>query len=232
MPRTGYVRRSTAILLPRETREDVQQLLDLPLPVALRAGAERVGHARFDVAAEEELLYLLERTLHRRDLEQDVDAVRLARDHPLQPLHLALDAPGPPQRLLLRRLVDHVYTLRGYYAPAPRAVKPSGPGKWPAAACSGGRLKATGTARPVPRLATTSRAANVRARTDSAAPPTQASDHAPWSDASSAGSARAIRSRESRGGARRQARDDRRKGDAVPLREISILSDGRCARPV
>ncbi len=43
-----------------------------------------------------------QRALHRRDLQQDVRRSRRRRDHPLQPLHLPLDAPQPPAGLGLR----------------------------------------------------------------------------------------------------------------------------------
>jgi len=58
------------------------------------------------VATEEELLDLLERT-HRRDLQEDVDAVGFAVDHALQALHLPFDPPQPSQRFRLGRRVDH-----------------------------------------------------------------------------------------------------------------------------
>src|SRR2546426_5799243 len=48
----------------------------------------------------------LERALDGGDLHQDVDAVRLVVDHPLEPLHLPLDPAEPSQDLGLRLLVD------------------------------------------------------------------------------------------------------------------------------
>src|SRR5436309_14616745 len=99
--------------LPPEPREHVEQLVDLLLTLALRARAQRVGHARLDVPAQQELLDLLEGALHGRDLEQDVDAVRLAVDHPLETLHLPLDPAQAAEDLGLRLLVDHPYTPWG-----------------------------------------------------------------------------------------------------------------------
>jgi hypothetical protein len=40
------------------------------------------------VAAEQQLLHLLERALHGRDLQEDVHAVGVVCDHALQALHL------------------------------------------------------------------------------------------------------------------------------------------------
>ena len=57
--------------------------------------------------AEQELLALLERALHGGDLEQDVHAVGVVLEHPLQPLHLSLDAPQPAARLGFGLLVEH-----------------------------------------------------------------------------------------------------------------------------
>src|SRR5262245_30893302 len=99
--------------LAPEPREHVEQFVDLLLALALRARANRVGHARLDVPAQQELLDLLERALHCRDLEQDVDAVRLAVDHPLETLYLPLDPSEPPQGLGLRLLVDHTLYPQG-----------------------------------------------------------------------------------------------------------------------
>src|SRR3989441_11508442 len=99
-------RASSSSLAP-EPREHVQQLVDLLLALRLRARANRVDDARLDVPAQQKLLDLVERALHRRDLEQDVDAVRLAVDHPLEPLHLPLDPTQPSERLGLRLLVEH-----------------------------------------------------------------------------------------------------------------------------
>src|SRR6267142_5846431 len=115
--------------LPPEPSEHVEQLVDLLLALALRPRPQRVGHARFDVSAEQELLDLLERALHGRDLEQDVDAVRLAVDHPLETLHLPFDPAQAPEDLRLRLLVDHpvppgAIPPGGSIDPAPRAVNP------------------------------------------------------------------------------------------------------------
>src|SRR5262245_8404407 len=102
--------------LTSEAREHVEQLVDLLLALALGAGAQRVGDARLDVPAEQELLDLIERSLDGGDLEQDVDAIRVAVDHPLETLHLPLDPAQPTERLGLRRLVDH-RVLPGAYTP-------------------------------------------------------------------------------------------------------------------
>src|SRR5256886_14360954 len=116
--------RSSAPSLPSEAGEDVEQLVALLLPLASRARAHRVGHARLDVAPEQELLDLLEGPLHCGDLHQDVDAVRLVVDHPLEPLHLSLDPAHPPEDLGLRLLVDHALIPPwGSIPPGARRVK-------------------------------------------------------------------------------------------------------------
>src|SRR5207302_485066 len=98
--------------LPGESREHIEQLVDLLLPLAARARAQHVGDARLDVTAQEEPSHLLERALRRRDLQEDVDAVRVGADHPLEPLYLSLDPAQPPEHLPLRLDVDHARRRR------------------------------------------------------------------------------------------------------------------------
>src|SRR2546425_6464223 len=105
-------RASSSPLAP-ERGEHVEELVDLLLAFAFGPRTNRVGDARLDVPAQQELLDLLERALHRRDLEQDVDAVRLTVDHPLEALHLPLDPPEASERLRLCLVVDHAYTPWG-----------------------------------------------------------------------------------------------------------------------
>src|SRR5262249_4297552 len=99
--------------LAPEAWQHAEQLVDLLLALTLRARTNGVGHARLDVPAQQELLDLLERALYRRDLEQDVDAVCLAVDHPLETLHLPLDPSEPTEGLGLRLLVDHLVYPQG-----------------------------------------------------------------------------------------------------------------------
>src|SRR5207302_9874599 len=87
------------------------------------ARAHGVGDARLDVPAEQELLALLERALHRGDLQQDVHAVGVVLEHALPPLHLALDPPQPAPRLALGLLVEHPIPPVGTIPPGPTAVK-------------------------------------------------------------------------------------------------------------
>src|ERR671923_27258 len=68
-----------------QAREHVEQLVDLLLAVAAAPRAHGVGDAGLDVAAKQQFLALLERALHGRDLQQDVDAVRVVLEHALQP---------------------------------------------------------------------------------------------------------------------------------------------------
>src|SRR2546427_5442452 len=105
-------RASSSSLAP-DPGEHVEELVDLLLAFAFGARTNRVGDARLDVPAQQELLDLLERALHRRDLEQDVDAVRLAVDHPLETLHLPLDPTQSAEGLGLRLRVDHPIPPRG-----------------------------------------------------------------------------------------------------------------------
>src|SRR5262249_33965025 len=100
---------STPPSFSSEASEDIEQLVDLPLSVVLRAGSDGVGDARLDVASEKELLDLLQRALHGGDLKQDVDAVRVGVDHALESLDLSFDPSEPPDGLRLRRRVDHRY---------------------------------------------------------------------------------------------------------------------------
>ena len=61
----------------------------------------------------------LERLRGRRDLREDVDAVLVFFDHPLQPADLALDAAQPLQiRVLLAGVARHASTVRQPAEPA------------------------------------------------------------------------------------------------------------------
>src|SRR5207249_10745919 len=91
-------------------------------------GAEGVGDARCEVAAEQQRLHLLERTLHRGDLEEDVHAVGVVADHPLETLDLPFDAAQSAQRLRLGGVVQHPGTLRGYSQATRAACQTIGPG--------------------------------------------------------------------------------------------------------
>ena len=74
------------------------------------ARGERIGDAVLDVVVEELERDALERGLHGGDLREDVDAVAILLDHPLDPAHLALDPVQPlDERLLVLRVaVRHV----------------------------------------------------------------------------------------------------------------------------
>ena len=56
------------------------------------AGRERAGDAVVHVVVEDPEGEALERGVHGGDLREDVDAVAVVLDHPLDPAHLALDA--------------------------------------------------------------------------------------------------------------------------------------------
>src|SRR5262245_3759878 len=135
-----------------EAREHLEQLVHLLLPVPRVARANRLRHARSDVPAEEELLHLLHRSLHGGELEQDVHAVLVLLHHPLDALHLALDAPEAPERLGPRVLVDHrVPPVNGARARSIRATwYPASATKmclivWPLTTCPAARMAASST---------------------------------------------------------------------------------------
>ena len=65
-----------------------------------------------DVIVEHLQAHALERRHCRSDLGQDVDAVPVLLDHPLDPTHLPLDAPQPLADRLLVVAVRHARTLR------------------------------------------------------------------------------------------------------------------------
>ena len=62
------------------------------LLVYVRTGGERAGDAVVDVVVEDPIRDAVERGRDRADLRQDVDAVAVLRDHPLDAAHLPLDA--------------------------------------------------------------------------------------------------------------------------------------------
>ena len=57
---------------------------------------------------EEEPLHLLDGSLHRRQLKEDIHAVLVFLNHALYSLHLPLDAPKPAEGLAPSLIVDHV----------------------------------------------------------------------------------------------------------------------------
>ena len=61
------------------------------------AGRDRVAHAVAEVVLHETDRHALQRLVHGGDLGQDVDAVGVLVDQPLQPPDLALDASQPGQ---------------------------------------------------------------------------------------------------------------------------------------
>ena len=76
-----------------------------------------------DVVLEEPGADLLERGLDRGDLGEDVDAVAVLLDHPLDAAHLSLDAvQAPGQRLLVLGVAMHQMTSRREKAPQAQAV--------------------------------------------------------------------------------------------------------------
>src|SRR4030095_5101255 len=72
--------------------QHVQQLVDLLELLLALAAADGVVDAMLDMVLEHLVLHLLEGGPYGLQLGQDVDAVALLIDHPLNAAHLALDA--------------------------------------------------------------------------------------------------------------------------------------------
>jgi len=95
--------------------QDLQQLVDLGLPLALAAAMEGVRHAMPEVIAQGLLLDLVERRPHRANLGQDVDAVAFFLDHAGDAAHLTLDTPEARQLGFLQSFIHGLnYTPVGY----------------------------------------------------------------------------------------------------------------------
>jgi hypothetical protein len=69
-------------------------------------------HTRVRVAVKQSEGDLVERGLDRRDLGEDIDAVTVLLDHPLDPADLALDAREPAKQLILRSGVTACWRCR------------------------------------------------------------------------------------------------------------------------
>src|SRR4029079_9131491 len=63
--------------------------------------AERIGHAGLEMRAKDHGIHTLERLLDRHRLLQDVDAVLILFDHPLDGFEMALDRSKPRGHVLL-----------------------------------------------------------------------------------------------------------------------------------
>src|SRR5207247_6394765 len=83
----------------------LEQFVGLRLRLTLVARSESAGDAVFDVLVEDLERERLERRIHSRDLGEDVDAVAVVLDHPLDPADLSFD---PVQALDERALVFRV----------------------------------------------------------------------------------------------------------------------------
>ncbi len=94
-PRTAERTPAAARLLEladlREAPDGDHQLVQLGVGRALVGAGDRVGHAVAHVAVEDVDRHLLERRLDGGDLGEDVDAVGVLVDHPLEAPDLALD---------------------------------------------------------------------------------------------------------------------------------------------
>ena len=91
---TRLARRSAA---SEEPADGGHHLLG-PLVLLVGLGAD---HARVRVAVEQAERDLVERGLRGADLGEDVDAVAVVVDHPLDPADLTLDPPQPREQLVL-----------------------------------------------------------------------------------------------------------------------------------
>src|SRR5262245_3141965 len=76
----------------RALLQHLQQLVDLLELLLGLAAADGVVDAMLDMVLEHLVLYLLEGGAHGLQLGEDVDAVALLIDHPLDAAHLAFDA--------------------------------------------------------------------------------------------------------------------------------------------
>src|SRR5215207_3867719 len=102
------------------------QLFGALFLLGLRAADDAVVR----VVVEESQRDLVECRLDRRDLSQDVDAIAVVLDHPLDAAHLALDAAQALEELVLGRAVaarlghgcHGQYTLWGYTASVERGL--------------------------------------------------------------------------------------------------------------
>src|SRR5690606_12184909 len=102
--RAGTLSRRERRSRPDEPGDGRRGLLHLLL--GLRAAlADRLGHAVPDVILEQAEGHRLERTGHRGDLGEDVDAVGVLFDHPLKPSDLPLDPAQAHEIGLLVRAV-------------------------------------------------------------------------------------------------------------------------------
>jgi len=76
----------------------VHQLGDLATLLGLVARGDRAFDAMGDMIAQDFLLRAAQRRTHGRDLRDDVDAVAIVFDHPVEAADLALDAFEPLER--------------------------------------------------------------------------------------------------------------------------------------
>src|SRR5919106_426113 len=89
----------------RKAVHGVEQLLALLLRCSGVARRERACDAVVYVVVEDDEGEAVERGRDRRDLGEDVDAVAILLDHPLDPAYLSLDAvETPDERVLVRRV--------------------------------------------------------------------------------------------------------------------------------
>jgi hypothetical protein len=97
----------------REPLNGSEQLLALLARDVRVTGGEGLGDAVRDVVLEKLRRDPFERRLHGRDLREDVDAVAVLLDHPLDPPHLPLDpVQALGERLLVLRVPVHHVTSR------------------------------------------------------------------------------------------------------------------------
>src|SRR6266536_3097864 len=98
-----------------------EELLQLAEHLFVAALADALRHAVAEVAAQEHLLELLDRALHRVGLLQDVDAVGVVLHHLADAAQVALDVVETLDRVVLRCL--HVSTLPYPYPPGGGLMK-------------------------------------------------------------------------------------------------------------
>src|SRR5262245_40038970 len=102
-----------ATLISRSDKSGDSRRGFLYFRVRLRtAGVDGVGDAVSDVILQQAERHRLQRAGGRGDLGEDVDAVSVVLDHPLQPADLPLDPAQPGQvRLLVSAVAVHTSTI-------------------------------------------------------------------------------------------------------------------------
>ena len=93
--RRSCVRAQSDLTSAAGPRQHIDQLVDLAALLTAVAAGDRVLDAVADMILQNLLLDPPQRSAHRRNLREDVDAVAIALDHTGDPAYLALDSIEP-----------------------------------------------------------------------------------------------------------------------------------------